>query len=172
MDKGLINNSICQGLRKNLGAVRNFRMLHHSNNSYNKLANYTIYTAKGDWHRNPILLAECSKYAVNPLKWLRYIGYAIYGAEGYLSTLKGGNKVDDYTVDIEPDPYFFISEGKSVLSYFTILSLIMFLDEPHFIDVDTMNDRMSDASDALAVSEGQRDFRQRVTEHDVTYLIT
>jgi hypothetical protein len=37
-----------------------------------------------------IPLPECRKYAHYLLKWLRYLGYAIYGAEGYLSTSNSG----------------------------------------------------------------------------------
>jgi hypothetical protein len=51
-------------------------------------------------------------FAVNPLKWLRFLGYAIYGREGYLSTSKTGPEVDDYTADIEARSYYFIAQGK------------------------------------------------------------
>ena len=59
-----------------------------------------------------IPLAECGTFAVNPLKWLRFLGFAIYGREGYLSTSKAGPEIDDYTADIEARSYYFLSEGK------------------------------------------------------------
>jgi hypothetical protein len=59
-----------------------------------------------------IPLAKCQELAVNPLKWLRFLGYAIYGREGYLSTSDAGPPIDDYTVDIVAHSYYFISEGK------------------------------------------------------------
>lgn len=37
-----------------------------------------------------IPLAKCGSFSVNPLKWLRFLGFAIYGQEGYLFTSKGG----------------------------------------------------------------------------------
>jgi hypothetical protein len=37
-----------------------------------------------------IPLAKCQALAVNPLKWLRFLGYAIYGQEGHLSTSDAG----------------------------------------------------------------------------------
>ena len=35
------------------------------------------------------------------LKWLRFLGYAIYGREGYLSTSETGPEINDYTANIE-----------------------------------------------------------------------
>ena len=59
-----------------------------------------------------IPLAQCTNFAVHPLKWLRFLGYAIFGQSGYLSTLKAGPEIDDYTTNIEPRSYYFISNGK------------------------------------------------------------
>jgi hypothetical protein len=67
-----------------------------------------------------IPLAECRTFAVNPLKWLRFLGYAIYGKEGYLSMskpeLEGGHahrpEIGDYTADVEARAYYFVSQGK------------------------------------------------------------
>ena len=58
-----------------------------------------------------IPLAKCGSFSVNPLKWLRFLGFAIYGQEGYLSTSKGGPEIDDYMAEIEARSYYFISEG-------------------------------------------------------------
>jgi hypothetical protein len=55
---------------------------------------------------------KCGTFAVNPLKWLRFLGYAIYGREGYLSTSKAGPEIYDYTADIQARSYYFISEGE------------------------------------------------------------
>ncbi|KAF8347464.1 hypothetical protein F5887DRAFT_1172833 [Amanita rubescens] len=76
-----------------------------------------------------IPLDKCHTFAVNPLKWLRFLGFAIYGREGYLSTSKGGTEIDDYTADIEPRSYYFISE-----------------DEPRLVDVDAADHRTSNTS--------------------------
>ena len=71
-----------------------------------------------------IPLTECGRYAIKPLKWLRYIGYSIYGAKGYLSTSKGGEDIGDYEADVEPRAYYFTSESKLDSSYFMILANI------------------------------------------------
>ena len=59
-----------------------------------------------------IPLDECGKFAISPLKWLRFIGYAIFGREGFLSTSDAGPEIDEYTANIESRSYYYISEGK------------------------------------------------------------
>ena len=59
-----------------------------------------------------IPLAECGIYAVHPLKWLRFLGYAIYGREGYLSLSKDGPEIDDYKEEVQGRSYYFVSPGK------------------------------------------------------------
>ena len=59
-----------------------------------------------------IPLDKCLALSVNPLKWLRFLGYSIYGRQGYLAMSATGPPIDDYTVHIAASPYYFISEGK------------------------------------------------------------
>jgi hypothetical protein len=59
-----------------------------------------------------IPLAECERYAIHPLKWLRFLGYTIYGQAGHLSTLKNGPVINSYEVNIEARSYYYVSEGK------------------------------------------------------------
>jgi hypothetical protein len=62
-----------------------------------------------------IPLDKCGTFALHPLKWLRFLGFAIYGYEGHLSTSEAGQPINDYTADIEPRSYYFVSEGKAGL---------------------------------------------------------
>jgi hypothetical protein len=62
-----------------------------------------------------IPVAECTKYAINPLKWLRFLAYAIYGREGYLSKSNSGPEINDYMGDIEATSYYFIHQGKFLI---------------------------------------------------------
>ena len=76
-----------------------------------------------------IPLAECTNYAVNPLKWVLFLGYAIYGQEGYLSKSKNGRDIGDYTAVIESRSYYFISPRK--LNYLTLKSFkLLMLQSP------------------------------------------
>lgn len=59
-----------------------------------------------------IPLNKCTTFAVNPLKWLRFIGFAIYGREGHLSLSRNGPDLGDYTAPVEDRSYYFVSVGK------------------------------------------------------------
>ena len=58
-----------------------------------------------------IPLAQCETFANSPLKWLRFLGFAIYGRQGRLSTSMNGPELD-YTAPIEARAYYFMSDGK------------------------------------------------------------
>jgi len=56
--------------------------------------------------------SEFSNYTLKPLKWLQFLGYAIYGSEGYLSLTPDGDPVDiDPQVLELKATYYFRSEG-------------------------------------------------------------
>ena len=60
-----------------------------------------------------IPLAECNNFAIHPLKWLRFLGFAICGQEGYLRIdSKTGPEINDYDADIEARAYVFVPAGK------------------------------------------------------------
>ncbi|KAF8341039.1 hypothetical protein F5887DRAFT_1076780 [Amanita rubescens] len=99
-----------------------------------------------------IPLDKCDTFAINPLKWLRFLGFAIYGRQGYLSTSEAGAEIDDYTADIKARVYYFISNG-----------------EPRLVDVDAVGDRTSEASD---LSARRSEFRANVVERDGTCVLT
>ena len=69
-----------------------------------------------------IPLAVFGDYATKPLKWLKYLGYAIYGAEGCLSISKAGPEIDNLDAAVEARPYYFNSQSKLDLSHFMILA--------------------------------------------------
>ncbi|KAF8313384.1 hypothetical protein F5887DRAFT_1237316 [Amanita rubescens] len=85
-------------------------------------------------------------------KCCTFARFAIYGREGYLSTSEDGPEIDDYTAEIEPNAYFFISEGEACL-----------------VDADVMDDRTSNASQ---LTTRRNDFRTKVIERDGTCVIT
>ena len=67
-----------------------------------------------------IPLTQCMALATTPLKWLRFVGFTIYGRQGYLSMSMNGVELD-YMAQIEPRSYYFISDGKPPLLYIKIL---------------------------------------------------
>ena len=59
-----------------------------------------------------IPITKCEELALNPLKWLRFLGFIISGQEGYLSLSDAGPDIGNYTIGIEPQAYYFISQGE------------------------------------------------------------
>ena len=63
--------------------------------------NVTLYLSIHNKHRLAlsIPISECTTKSVYPLKWLRFLGYAIYGEKGdlHLSGERGGQPISDYT---------------------------------------------------------------------------
>ena len=53
-------------------------------------------------------------HAVTPLKWLRFLGYSIYGREGYLSESMDGQEILDYTANVQARSYYFVSERRLI----------------------------------------------------------
>ena len=116
-----------------------------------------------------IPLAECTHFALTPLKWLRFLGFIIYRRQGHLSTSVNGPELD-YTAEIEARSYYFISNGK--LHSCTLrspLTLLTFSGEPRLADVNAIDNRTSNASE---LSTGRADFGQKLIERDGTCVLT
>ncbi len=120
-----------------------------------------------------IPVAECRNYAIHPLKWMKYLGYAIYGAEGRLSTRRDGLEICDFAADVElahTISYQWASRTcRTCHTSRSLLRLSTFSDPPRFVDVDAVNERTSNASE---LTERRSDFRERVIERDGTCVIT
>ncbi|KAI9568219.1 hypothetical protein HD554DRAFT_2314329 [Boletus coccyginus] len=97
-----------------------------------------------------IPLDECRTFALTPLKWLRFLGFVIYGRQGYISMSTNGpeREVDPYT------PRFF-------------LTLLTFLGEPRFVDVDAIDNKTRSTSTSEP-STRKRGFRQALISRDGT----
>lgn len=61
-----------------------------------------------------ISLAPRCTFALHPLKWLRFLGFAVYGHGGYISALKGSTEIDDYEPNLEARSYYFVPEGPKM----------------------------------------------------------
>jgi hypothetical protein len=72
----------------------------------------------GDWFTIlEIPPRDFTLYTLRPLKWLRYLGFVIYGRKGVLYRCPGGSPVVDYDVeDVEDllEHYYYFSERKSI----------------------------------------------------------
>ncbi|KAI9574401.1 hypothetical protein HD554DRAFT_2046869 [Boletus coccyginus] len=100
-----------------------------------------------------IPLAQCTTFATTPLKWLRFLGFAIYGRQGHISMSMNGPELD-YTLEIQARSYYFVSNG-----------------EPRFVDVDAIDKRSIYTSES-DFSTGRANFTQALIERDGTCALT
>ncbi len=57
--------------------------------------------------------SEATRLALRPLKWLRFLGFAITGQKGYLATSSTGPEIDNYGEEgIVAPAYYFTPDGE------------------------------------------------------------
>ncbi|KAJ7207063.1 hypothetical protein GGX14DRAFT_456059 [Mycena pura] len=105
------------------------------------------------WQRVLVMpLDEMKKLSTRPLRWLRYMGYCIYGAEGHLqATILGHNAVDpNQTTGLANDYYYFSSHPA------------------RFIDIEAIGDKITDS----AMTPRRKSFRREVVNRDSVCIVT
>jgi hypothetical protein len=60
---------------------------------------------------------DCNRFALKPLRWLRFLGYTIYGKEGHISATAGGPPVDYESAAEGGAHYYFTSAGTGIHSF-------------------------------------------------------
>jgi hypothetical protein len=57
---------------------------------------------------------QFDRFTLRPLKWLRFLGFIIYGRDGVLRTHSDGPEVDNYDIGTSQlrECYYFFSAGK------------------------------------------------------------
>ncbi|KAF8345752.1 hypothetical protein F5887DRAFT_1061647 [Amanita rubescens] len=107
-------------------------------------------------HALSIPVHECQRFSLHPLTWLRFLGYAIYGKEGYISRERDGEQVADYRPDyvaISAGNYYYISQDNDF----------------RLVDPKVMDDRTSYASE---VTSRRANFKQDVVNRDRCCVMT
>ncbi|EDR14543.1 uncharacterized protein LACBIDRAFT_321675 [Laccaria bicolor S238N-H82] len=106
--------------------------------------NVQLWIRLGDAYQHALSIPvhECQRFSLHPLTWLRFLGYAIYGKEGYISRERDGEQVADY----RPEDNDF-----------------------RLLDPKVMDDRTSVGSE---VTSRQADFRQDVVNRDRCCVMT
>lgn len=67
-----------------------------------------------------IPLGDCHRFALAPLRWLRFLGYCIYGSPGSISATAGGPPVA-YLSAIQGGDYYFTSPGIQIHSLWRLI---------------------------------------------------
>ncbi|KAJ6632352.1 hypothetical protein B0H10DRAFT_2206719 [Mycena sp. CBHHK59/15] len=90
---------------------------------------------------------ELVRFTLRPIKWLRYLGWCIYGQPGELSATPGGVQVTE--------------DAELSVEYYYVSSL-----PPRFIDINAIDDRTSDSDHYTAT------FRQDLIDRDGLCIVT
>ena len=60
---------------------------------------------------------DCNRFALKPLRWLRFLGYAIYGSQGHICATEDASDRVDYESAIEGGThYYFVSRSTVIHS--------------------------------------------------------
>jgi hypothetical protein len=115
-----------------------------------------------------IPVADCNRFSLKPLKWLRFLGYTIYGREGYISARIGGRAVNYQSAVQGGSCYYFNSAGTQI-HVGVRFSLILYLqDEPRFLDTQCIDERTSDSGS----TETRDGFGMAIRLRDGTCIVT
>jgi hypothetical protein len=115
-----------------------------------------------------IPIEDCNRFAIKPLKWLRCIGFTIYGCEGDICTSSDGPPVDYGSQAHEGTEYFYVSPCTCIPVFLVGFMLIICLTVPHrLLDTHYIDDRTSDAN-----TEGHAGFWAQVEARDGTCVVT
>jgi hypothetical protein len=114
--------------------------------------------------------SDIERLAVFPFRWIRYVMFAICGAQGDLSTTPNGTAVDYEKTEIANDEniYYYRPSGKLSFCHLCVRLLFQCLDFPGpcaYVDYEGLNDRIT-TSDGTQVIQRDDDFRKDVIRRD------
>lgn len=120
--------------------------------------NVELWIRFGDEYQHALSIPvhECQRFSLHPLTWLRFLGYTIYGKEGYISLERDGEQVADYRPDgvaISGGNYYYISQDSDF----------------RLLDPKAMDDR---TSYTLEVNKRRPYFKRDVVNRDRCCVVT
>jgi len=68
-----------------------------------------------------IPIGDCHRFALTPLRWLRFLGYCIYGSPGNISATAGGPPVAYQSAIQGGEDYYFTSPGIQIHSLWRLI---------------------------------------------------
>jgi hypothetical protein len=115
-----------------------------------------------------IPFSDIERLSVRPVKWLRFVTFAICGVRGDLSAMPNGPPVDYDSISLDDiaEAYYYIPEGNihrsHICRFFVNILVYAPIGDYHLIDHNAMNDRITSSVQTLRSS----DFRSNVMERD------
>ena len=113
-----------------------------------------------------IPFSDIERLSVRPVKWLRFVTFAICGVRGDLSEMPNGPPVDYDSISLADhiaEAYYYTPEGNIHRSHIFRLSLTVYahIGEYHIIDYNAMNDRITSSEQTPRSSRFRRDVMER-----------
>jgi hypothetical protein len=110
--------------------------------------------------------SDIARLSIRPVKWLRFVTFAICGVRGDLSATPNGppSDYDSISLDHIADAYYYTPEGNICESHICRLSLIfsfMPIGDYHIIDHNAMNDRITASAQTACSSSFRRNVMAR-----------
>lgn len=123
-----------------------------------------------------IPIEEIPYYTHFPLKWLRFLGYALYGVEGRLSETVGGVAVDYLRVDGLKPSYYYVPDTVTERQISTLFESFSTPDPLYplarfcLIDVDALS--CSSHTTSSSIPESRKNFRSNIWDRDDRCIMT
>jgi hypothetical protein len=116
-----------------------------------------------------IPFSDIERLSLRPVKWLRYVTFAVCGAHGDLSATPNGPPVKYDSISLAgpiAESYYYTFQGKSIFTDLKLVArrqyLVFMPGDHHLIDHNAMNDRMTSSVKTLRSSR----FRDEVMARD------
>ena len=112
-----------------------------------------------------IPFSDIERLSVRPVKWLRFVTFAICGVRGDLSATPNGPPVDYDSISIAgpiAEAYYYTPQGNIHRSHICRSSLRFCLGDYHIIDYNALNDRITSSEQTIRSSR----FRRGVVARD------
>ncbi|KAF8325684.1 hypothetical protein F5887DRAFT_1065316 [Amanita rubescens] len=153
MDKVLALSMLVKGTTPELMAAERQRTrgggrVASSSQHHATMVNIYLPTDRGQVLALSIPFSDIERLSVRPVKWLRFVTFAICGVRGHLSesAIPNGTPVDYESISFDniAEAYYYIPEG-----------------DYHLIDHKTMNDRITSSEQTTRSSHFRRDVMAR-----------
>ena len=107
-----------------------------------------------------IPFSDIERLSVRPVKWLRFVTFAICGVRGDLSAMLNGPPVDYDSISLDhiAEAYYYTPEGNIFTDPIFVASLIYApIGDYHLIDHTAMNDRITSSKQTPRSSRFRHD---------------
>ena len=110
---------------------------------------------------------DCNRFSSKPLSWLRFLGYCIYGCVGNISSTPDGPPIN-YQMAVQAGAHYHFTSPGTHIPVDAGYKLIISTEPPRLLDIQCIEDRISDAD----TTESRAGFRDQLRDRDGTCIVT